>query len=335
MIIDLQKTIWAVINDLDSKESIEEVKFGFVGYGRKAFGEDNNFSKVLQDLNSDINEIGYLLLKSQTLIQGCDAYPQKALNDCIEGISWSKEENVKKMVVLIGNGGIPHAQMAKQLKKAYKDNIKVVPVYYNSRNRNGEIKEWENFAKACQSDFLITTPVSNNIVFTKSYDENFLLQSGDRLLSTYIPYNVEGKRELKKLEFIYAQSKENSVDNYEEMLIYQSSYHVQGSKSNWDLVDLATRGAIDFDQIEKEQLPDYLQSFTNDQLSRYIALKVNERKLLIKKIRLELSKRQAFVNKRQIKSKHLVGGGGLSNILQLFFISQFEEMPLATSAESK
>lgn len=334
MIVSLQNTIWSVVNEMDAKESIEEVKFGFVGYGRKAFGKDNSYSKVLHDLSPDINKIGYTLLKSQVLIQGCDAYPQKALNDCIEKISWSKEENIEKIVILIGNGGIPKKQMEKQLKKALKVKIKITPVYYKSRVRPGEEVQWKNFSKQCGKELQVVVPVKNNIVFTKTYDPEFLQSSGTKLLETYIPYGEEGVKKQKKHKFLFEKMKETNTDNYEEMLVYQSSYHVQGSNKNWDLVDLAMTTTVDYSKIDKEKLPLYLQGFTTTQLEKYIGLKVRERKLIIQKIRLELNKRQAFIKRKQIKSEHLVGKGGLSNVLQLYLNSEFDQMQLTSNAST-
>lgn len=335
LISSLQKTIWSVANEMDSKSTVAEVKYAFVGFGRKSFGEDNNFSKVLHDLSTDVNQIGYSLLKSQIQIQGCDAYPQKAIKDCIENVSWSKEEEVQKIIILIGNGGIPKKQMAKQLKSATKKGIIITPIYYKSRQKSGEEKQWESFSKACNNEFRIALPAKSNIVFNKSYDSRFLQKTGERLINSYIPYGEEGLKEFKKMQYIYSTLQERSKENYEEMLVYQTSSQIQGKNKNWDLIDLASTQKVDFSKLDQEKLPLFLQAFSPNQLEKYINLKIKERKLLVKKIRLEIEKRSDYTKRKQLKSQHFVGQGGLSIILQLYINSQFESNSLSSNASSE
>lgn len=334
MITSLQKTIWSVANEMDAKSSVSDVRYGFVGFGRKSFGKDNQFSKVLHDLSGDVNTIGYSLLKSQIQIQGCDAYPQKAINDCIENISWSKDDAVQKIVILIGNGTIPKKQMAKQVKKAKKKSIQITPIYYKSRQKSGEEKQWEAFAKTCNNELRVATPIKSTITFHKAYDETFLQNTGERLKGSYIPYGESGVKEFKKIKYIFKTLKERSKENYEEMLVYQSSYHVQGKNKSWDLIDLASQEKVDFSKIEMEKLPLFLQSFSPLQLEKYVNLKIKERKLLVKKIRLEIEKRNDYSKRKQLKSQHFVGKGGLSIILQVYINSQFEKSGLTSNAPS-
>jgi hypothetical protein len=332
MIVSLQKTIWSVVNEIDGNESIEEVKFGLIGYGRKSFGKENHFTKVLEDLNIDVNKIGYTLLKSQLTIQGCEAYPEKAINKCVNNISWSKEEAVQRIIIIIGNGGISYKQMKKEIKNAHKKQIKITPIYYKSRSSSGEEKQWKDFSEMCNNELRVAVPSNKNIVFKKNYDTKFIQESGDKLKRTYIPYGTEGKQLQKKFNFLFEHLKESSPDGYEEMLVYQSSYHVQGQNKDWDLVDLALSHDIDFKNIKRERLPLFLQSFTDEQLSKYVNIKIRERKLLVKKIRLELNKRRNFTKRKQVKSQHFVGKGGLSVLIQVYLKAEFSNIPLVSNS---
>ncbi len=326
LVVSLQKTIWSVVNEIDANNSIDEVKFALVGYGRKSFGKDNHFSKVLHDLSIDVNQIGYTLLKAQTTIQGCDAYPEEGMRNCINNISWSEEEGVRKIIIIIGNGGISFKEMEKQIKKAHKKGLKITPIYYKSRNNAGEEKQWKDFSKMCNNELRTAVPSNKNIVFKKNYDTKFIQETGEKLKYTYIPYGPEGKQHQKKFNFLFDHLKESSPEGYEEMLVYQSSYHVQGQNKNWDLVDLVINGAVDFQKIKRERLPLFLQSFTDKQLSKYVDIKLRERKLLVKKIRLELNKRRNFTKLKQVKSQHFVGKGGLSVLIQLYLKAEFSNI---------
>lgn len=74
-----------------------------------------------------------------------------------------------------------------------------------------------------------------------------------------------------------------------------------------------------------------MQSFTDEQLSKYVDIKLRERKLLVKKIRLELSKRRNFTKLKQVKSQHFVGKGGLSVLIQLYLKGEFSNIPAVSN----
>ena len=107
-----------------------KVDYGLVGFGRKSFKKENNYSEVIHPIGASINDIAYSLTKLLEVIQSYEAYPQQAMNICLKGIKWSKDDNVKKLLFFIGNGGIPAKQMEIELKKAENIRVEVVPIYF-------------------------------------------------------------------------------------------------------------------------------------------------------------------------------------------------------------
>jgi len=90
--------------------------------------------------------------------------------------------------------------------------------------------------------------------------------------------------------------------------------------------------AINFSKIKRDKLPLFLQSFTDVQLEKYVNIKVRERKLLVKKIRLELDKRRNFNNLKQVKYQHFVGKGGLSILIQVYLKSEFLNLQVVSDS---
>lgn len=314
---ELQRTVWATVNKLESDNPAYEISLGLVGFGRISFGKENYYSKVIHDLRTPINDIGYTLIKLQSLTNGCEAHPQKAINDCLENISWSSDKSIKKIIIIVGNGGVPLKQMGLELKKARKKNVIVRPVFFkSSSNYSNGIDNWRNFAKQADTELVVSEVNTHVIKFKKYYDESFIVLSGDKLITTYLPYGSKGENKLKRLTKIINELKVSSLENLEEMLIYQSSRKFQGSNTKWDLVDLQMSGDFDTASFNKIDLPFFMQSFTNEHIIRYIELKVKERKLIVSKLRLELSKRNEFLNRKKQKSKHFSSKGGLSIIIQ-------------------
>lgn len=316
MVKELQNSVWASINQIENEYPSLEVDYGLVGFGRKSFNKENNYSEVINPLGTPINDIGYSLVKLLEVIQSCEAYPQKAMNDCVKGIKWSKDDNVKKLLFFIGNGGIPMKQMEVELKKAKKIGIDVVPIYFkrNPSYKTGK-ESWEAFAKHLNKDLIIALPNQTKIQFKKYYDETFIRDSGAKLAGTYLGYGSRGRLAVKHLKTMVEELQNSSLENYEEMLIYQSSKSVQGSNKGWDLVDLFASGTFDFNKLSKSDIPVFLQGFNEEQFKKYLALKLKERNLIVSKLRLELSKRNEFIHRRQLKSQHFEGKGGLNIII--------------------
>lgn len=313
MVVELQKTIWATMNQLEAENSEVEIKCGLVGFGRKSFNKENYYSEVIHPLGTPINDIGYSLVKLQLIINSCDVYPQKAMNDCVQSIKWTSDSEVKKVIFFIGNGGIALKQMTHEVKRAKKKGITIKPIFFKPKpNYSNGLESWKSFAKNTGSELVFSEPNLSKVKFKKYYDESFIVSSGDKLLSTFLPYGIEGGRNVKQMERMIEKLKSTSSENYEEMLIYQSSNAVQGENLKWDLVDMAIAGVLDVNKLNKKDLPVFMQGFTNAQVEKYVSLKVRERGLVVSKLRLELSKRNEFVHRKQVKSQNFVGKGGLS-----------------------
>lgn len=325
LVVELQKTIWATINQLETNHSSTQFSFGLVGYGRQSFGKDNYYSRVIHPLGSDVNDIGYSLVKLQVIINSCEAYPHKALNNCVNDIKWSKEKEVKKILLFIGNGDVPLKEMEKEFKKSNKIGIILKPIFYQplAKLANGK-RSWGKFAKLTGNDLIVASPLPTKIVFKKYYDDEFILKSGMKLISTYLPYGLEGKRCLKQLEKMFKKLKDTSLDNFEEMIVYQSSIRVQG-KYKWDLVDRLMVGELIIKNLIRTDLPFFLQGLTEQQLLNYVSIKLKERKIIVAKLRLELNKRNEYVYRKQEKSKFMSGKGGLNNIISIILKKELQK----------
>lgn len=321
MVIELQKTIWATVNQFQAVKSNRQLSFGLVGYGRKSFDKDNYYSKVIHPLGTSVNDIGYSLVKLQVLTNGCQAYPQKALNDCVRSITWSDTDDVNKVIVLIGNGGVSREQLKKELKRAKNLNISVQPIFYKANRSVSGIEDWKFFAKEAGTTLIISEPFHLKIEFKKYYDSIFIKDAGDKYLSTFVPYGIKGNREFNKMKKMFSKLKETAVENFEEMLVFQSSKNIQGVYGSWDLIDFSKSN--DITNLNRKEIPLFLKSFSSEQLNKYLLIKQYERDVIVEKIRLELVKRNEFITRRRLKSKNFQGKGGLSNIIVEFLLDKF------------
>lgn len=331
MLESLQNALWNSYNTFYNQSKINEVEFALVGYGRKSFGSKNFYAKVIHDLTKDINQIGYDLLKFQMSVEGCDAYAQQALTDAIDKVSWDKKSESHKVIIMIGNGPLVNSELKDIVKKAQKQNIIIKPIYYQLKIKEAELTDWKQFALLTGENLEITNPeVSNKIHFYKNYDQAFITRCGDDYLSTIIPYGNDGKRNKRKYDYIFSELQNFSRENYEELIVYQANARTIGLNKDWDLVDAAMAGELNVNALDIKKLPVFMQSFSKEQISKYINLKVKQRQTVINKIELEKNKRKAYQTNKISKSQHIVGRGGLAIILQQYIRVQFENAASAS-----
>jgi len=319
MVTELQKTIWSSMNQIQEKDSVQ-IEFGLIGYGRKSFHQENNYVKVIHPLGSPVNEIGYSLVKLQVIINSCETYPQKALSACIKKIKWSEDNVTKRIIVFIGNGEVELKSIEKEFLKAKKKGISIQPIFYQRSASSARGREsWKKFAKLTGNDLIIAQPALQTVSFKKYYDEAFIVNAGAKLMSTYLPIGSKGKLKMNQLNKIIDKLKISSLENYEEMLIFQSSPFIQG-KYDWDMVDLYSRGEFELKDLNIDDFPVFLQSLPREQLLGYVQLKLKVRQIVVSKLRLELDKRNEYMYRKKEKSKYMVGRGGLSNIICLLLL---------------
>ena len=79
----------------------------------------------------------------------------------------------------------------------------------------------------------------------------------------------------------------------------------------------------DIANLNRKEIPLFLNSFSSEELNKYLLIKRGERVVIVEKIRLELGKRNEFVTRRRLKSKNFQGKGGLSNIIVEFLLDKF------------
>ena len=120
---------------------------------------------------------------------------------------------------------------------------------------------------------------------------------------------------------MFSKLKETAVDNFEEMLVFQSSKNMQGVYGSWDLIDFSKSN--DIANLNRKEIPLFLKNFSSEELNKYLLIKRDERVVIVEKIRLELVKRNEFITRRRLKSKNFQGKGGLSNIIVEFLLDKF------------
>lgn len=296
----LQRSIWSLVNMHHQKN--ESIDLALVSYGRKAYENTEYKSKIIGDFNTPIFDMSYQIFKSTEYIAGTDAIHDLALLSCLKELSWDKNTESKK-IILIANGPLQKKYLQKVKEQLDKKSISLHLIYYNPKNNLSELEQWKKTAKYLNIPMHeLKAAQQNNIVFKKNYDEAYLFDMGEQLLNTYLPYGREGERMKKKIQYLIDKSLELDQDIYEACLEFLASSYYQGSFKNWDLVDLY-KSELDWKSyVDIKFLPNFMQAFNSAQIQKYIELRVQKRQVVIDKIRIDSERRTAFLKKQLIKS---------------------------------
>lgn len=316
LIRQFNSDFWTLLNTLPKDKSL---KVGLIAYGRRSFPEKDGYTREISPLTKRFDALTYTLLKLPETTEGSDAYIDNALERAITQSIWSKDTAVQKEIVLIGNGGFRTKRMEKLLELAAESKISVRAIYYQTYINNKEIALWQKTMEKLGVSFIIASNVESNIQFKKNYDQQWLINTGEKLKETYIYYGKDGKGSFECMDSIdhYAQRLGESA--YEERLLFKCSTFFQGMNAHWDLVDLFNKGKFDYSSIDKMLLPEFLQEFSEEELKNFITLKSGQRQQLLQQISLEQAILDAHHQRKQLKSEQFQQGKSLAVALLQWF----------------
>ncbi len=316
LIRQFNNDFWTLVNTLPKDKSL---KIGLIAYGRRSFPEKEGYTKEIAPLTKRFDALTYSLLKLPETTEGADAYIDNALERAITQSIWSKDTAVQKEIILIGNGGFRADRVEKLLELAAENRISVRAIYYQTYINLKEVAAWQKTMERFNQPFIVATNALSNIQFKKNYDQQWLINAGEKLKETYVYYGNDGKDNFDCMDSIdhYAQRLGESA--YEERLLFKCSAFYQGMNSHWDLVDLYDKGKIDFASIDKMLLPEFLQEFSDEQLKNFITLKSGQRQQILQQISLEQAILDAHHQRKQLRSEQFQQGKSLAVALLQWF----------------
>lgn len=300
--------IWEVINELSNQN--KSVQLGVVLYGQPKYGESNNYVKVLSNFTEDYDHVAHELLSIDDISGSVGTYPHKALETTLNFFNWS-ENAVEKQVYLIGNGDISGLQRSfKQLTaKSAKNGIQVNTIYLDPNNGKNNHLGWMDVAKLGKGKYhkvRLKRSVDENITYT----EDMLLDVGELLNHTYVPYSSEGKERVQMLHNVDQFIKSKTSKERTNRIRFKTGGLFQGKNKDWDLVEYIVDPSFDFSSLDRNQLPEEYQNLTDEMLLVRVIDKKDEREQIIEIVNM-LSKKledkyvQEIIQKRQLKGNEL------------------------------
>lgn len=292
-----KEKIWSIASTMASARQNPEIKMGLVAFRDRG---DAYVTKVL-DLSGDLDSMYAQLMdfKAQGGGDGPESVNQ-ALDDAINRISWSQQDDVYKVAFLIGDAP-PHMDYSDDIKfpvtleRAKRKGIVVNTI--QSGLHSGTTPIWKNIAQLGYGEYFQVENSGNSIAINTPFDKK-LSELAASLEDTRIFYGDDKQRErqLRKNE----ASKKLREELSEAALARRSAFNATASgEANLlgesELVDAITSGRVDLDDISKEEMPTSLQAMAPAEQAAHIANKAEKRDQIKAEIKKLSDSRKRYI----------------------------------------
>lgn len=256
--------IWTIANSLAQADDQVNISIGIVAYRDRG----DAFVTQITDLSTDLDMI-YTKLNALSAGGGGDGPESvnKALNDAVNHISWSREIGAMRTIFLVGDCQ-PHMDYADEkqypeiCKEAAQKDIVINSILMGTDNTAKT--HWESIAMTSGGDFFDVGMDAGNLAVNSPFDAR-INQLNQNLDATMLHYGTtaqvqEAEKNVERADQLY-------LDLDDAALARRASYNMtESGRSNQfatnELLEAVRTGEVALLDLETEMLPDTLQGLS-------------------------------------------------------------------------
>ena len=303
--------VWDVVNELGRMKPTPELRVGLVSFGTDKATEEQGFIVQHVDLTDELDEV-YAELMGLTIGGGTELVG-RALNETLDGMSWSPEYNALRVVFVAGNESADQGVEDDDFRiaaRAARDRGIIVNALYAGNRDQGVVEKWHEVAQAGRGNFSAIDPATNTIQIAAPQDD-LLLKLNATLNTTYVPFGQKGKLGLLNQIAQDSNASRLGVQSCSSRIVAKGG--ALYNNASWDLVDKTLEEGFLWDTISLADLPEAMQSMTAGERVEFIETKRAQREDIQRGIQSASEAREAFV-KRAIAKR--IGEAGLGETMR-------------------
>lgn len=286
MIEAAKEKIWSIASNMASAQPAPEIRIGLVAFRDRG----DAYVTQLRDLSSDMDSMYATLMDYQA--DGGGDGPEsvnKALDDALNQMSWSQEQDTYKVIFLVGDAP-PHMDYPNERQfpeivaeaKARQIVVNTVQCGQDSSAR----KSWMTIAQLGAGEYFQVDQAGSALALATPFDKKIAALS-KKLDDTRLYYGTEKQKEKQQLKL--AAAEKLHAGSTVESLARRAEYNLSKSgEANFlgenELVDDIASGRIELDSIERKSLPAAMQALAPAEQQRLIEEKAEQRKMLRQEI---------------------------------------------------
>jgi hypothetical protein len=228
-------------------------------------------------------------------IGGSEEYVGRALNEAIDGMSWSRNPDALRVIFVAGNESADQGAATEDFRVATRAAQKrgiIVNALYAGNREQGVVEQWHEVAKGGEGNFSAIDPSSGTIQIATPQDER-LLQLNAALNTTYVPYGARGRDGLANQVAQDANASRLGVESCSSRIVAKGG--ALYTNASWDLVDATVAEGFDWDALPLADLPQELQSMTPEQRAAFVETKRAQRESIQTEIQRISTERETFI----------------------------------------
>lgn len=234
---DLRTNVWSIANKIIGNNNTL-IRIGVVGYARPSFGATNGYVKIISNLTTDFDKLGYDLYQMKVQIEKGDHFVPNALQETLTKISWNPNPLTNRVVYLIGNGSaftgpLNLVNICEDFKtrKITVHSVYVITSVQDDVNEKG----YHTIAEITGGEFFKMTP-SQKVLWEDNREKAGVYFKMNHSFNSTMLFYTPDANERKK--FTFETDKyvlQNSTDAFIQRLRYKASNQYREAAENYDL----------------------------------------------------------------------------------------------------
>lgn len=292
--------IWSIARTMAQAEPTPEIRIGLVAYRDRG---DAYVTRVT-DLSSDLDSVYATLMDYQA--DGGGDTPESvnaALADAVHRMSWSQDSQAYQVIFLVGDAP-PHMDYAGEqqypeiVAAAREKGIVVNTIQCGSIPLT--MAPWEQIAGLGHGRFFQVEQAGGAVAWTTPFDTE-IAELSAKLDGTRLYYGNDAERERMRLKMAATDKlqAEASIASLARRGAFNASAAGEVNRlGNKELVDAVTRGEVDLETLDADELPASLKPLAPPEQAAIIGRLAGEREALTRQIRDLAERRDAWLENK-------------------------------------
>jgi len=289
-----KEKIWSIASTMSAAQTAPVIRMGLVAYRDRG---DDYVTRVV-DLSEDLDSV-YATLMDFHAGGGGDGPESvnQALFDAVHGVSWSRDPDAYKVIFLVGDAP-PHMDYQDDVKyPATMEAAKARGIVVNAiqcGNHGGTAPRWKHIAQLGDGHFFRVDQAGGAVAIATPFDERLARLSAE-IDRTRLYYGSDEKRAEKQRKLDASDKLHAAATPASRARRATFNASPSGAKNligDSELVDDVASGRVELEAIDRDQLPEPLQTMAPEEQKAVIAETAQRRQALQKEIR-DLARQRA------------------------------------------
>ena len=296
-----KQKIWSIANQISQAQQTPIIRFGLVGYRDRG----DAYVTTMTALTEDIDTVYAELMNYKA--QGGGDTPEsvnEALFLAVERFEWSTQDDALKLIYLVGDappkmGYQDDVKYQASCRIAYEQGININTIQCGSLGGTKEV--WQEIAKLANGTYAAIEQNGGVVARSTPFDEQ-LAKLDAEIQGTMLDYGdgeMYAYQDAKRLRASGISSKAAPEAAADRAVYNSSGAGLRNMLGKQELVDDISTGKIEIYEVEKDQLPEELQTLSNEELKEEVDRRQVERAELTKTIKELAAKRAAYLKANQ------------------------------------